>query len=138
MHLDHGLDQRQPQPEAAPAAIEVVSACTNGSNSRGSISGLDADPGVCDAHDRLPRGRRSSSTEMVPPWGELGGVVQQVADDLGQPGPSASTQSGRCAAELELQPRFEERSGGPRPCCDQLAEIEPLALQLDLAAGDAA
>ena len=86
VQLDQPLDQRQADAEAAlRRGRACVSTCANRSKMRGSSSRRDADAGVAHADHRLARRRRSAASAMCPPARRvLGGVVEQVGEDLRQ------------------------------------------------------
>ena len=104
VHLDEPLDQRQADAQAALRALSERSTCANMSNTRGSISGGDAD-----ARCRAPRSRASSPSrsaeqpDAAAPGGVLGGVVQQVGHDLAQPREVGLAPAARAAAPARRQ-----------------------------------
>ena len=107
---------------------------------RGSIVGGDADAGVPHPHDHLaalPLGRQPDPAARL---GVLGGVVQQVAEDLLQPG-RVGVQPDRLAAAASTVSSWPPSSISGRARLDRAAARPPpartaLPAELDLAPAD--
>ena len=85
VQLDQRLHQRETDAEAVARALERSVACANISNRRGKLIGGDPDAVVAHADHRLIALALDRQADVSALVGELARVVQQVADDLGEP-----------------------------------------------------
>ena len=118
-----------PSPSAGRCAER--SPCTNGSKIRSQHLGRDADAGVAHAEDRVAA-LRATDVAMGPGLGVLGGVVQQVADDLLQPrGVGVHHQRLRRRGHgARARARRGAAARSPPPAHD-VRQVHPLLAQLD-------
>ena len=105
----------------------------------GELLGRDAGAGVADADLGAPAGAAHPHGDVAAAGGELGGVVEEVRERLGEAEPvPADRQRLGAGVEAELDPRRVERGAVPLDrVADELGQVQLLALQLHLAAGDA-
>ena len=91
VHLDQPLDQGQPDAETVLSARSPgVSSCVNMSNTRSSMCGGMPLPLSATRRTICAPTCRTRERDPAALVGELGGVVEQVGDDLRQPRPVAA------------------------------------------------
>lgn len=148
VQLDDAAHQRQPDAQPALGAIDRAFALHEEIEGGGQQRGRHADAVVDHAQHRpgLPAlllGRLlalQDDAHVPAARGVLGGVVQQVHDHLREPRLVALHRQ-RLGRQVHLEPvliGLDERAAGVHRLAHHFAQVQSLAAQLDLAAGDAA
>ena len=138
VHLDEPLDQRQADAQPALRALERASTWVNMSNTAGSISGGMPMPVVAHRAPRPRRPCRSAVSQIAAArLGVLAGVVEQVAEHLGQPR-RVGVQADRLGRQVRRSSscRPPRSAGGwPRRACSTTgASSTALPAELELVA----
>jgi hypothetical protein len=140
VHLHRSASQCKPNPETAAHPLRRRRQLGEQLEDAGKVLGGDAGAGVLDTHCHLGAVARGAQPDATAALGELGGIVEQVREDLGE--------ADRVGVEVDgvgRQRQFQVLAGaldeGPRDLQGLVqhgAQRNPLPAQLQLAAGDPA
>ena len=139
VHLDELLDERQADPEPALGAGQRAVPLGEEVEDAGQQLGRDADARVPDLDDDVRPLAAGRERDAAPGVGVLGGVGQEVDEDLLEPdrvGLEPQGPRGERDGQLVL-PLLDERADGLDGTADDRREVERLLAELDLAPRDA-
>ena len=109
VHLHQALDQAQADAQPALGAVEAPLGLHEQVEDVRQLLGGDADARVPDPEHRAPPSRPAVSADVAARVGVLGGVVQQVVEDLLQPG-RVGVQADRVVGQVDESARARVRS----------------------------
>ena len=137
VHLDQALDQREADAQAALRPFERPIYLGKHLEDPRQHVGRDADAGIAHAHHGVASLALDGERDLAAALGVLGGVVEQVGDDLCQPGHVGVDEDeiGRKVDNQVVAGVIDQRPTGFDCLLDYSAQLDALLAEFDLALG---